>query len=299
MRNIIEELRSYVLEQAMGLSSMTKDWPDRKEKINSYFKSKKRPRKLEIWGLGDHLSKIFKCVSGGGRTQSGVSRAGTVWEVLVLYYLNICLLGTCAVVVKKDKHTPKSIVDALKITQHGSLIKSDLDLVVISCPALKDVPSIGSEAKCLEKLNSLIEQNFGDVFVCNIQCKTNWKDNSQTPMLWNLLFEEARGKRPLPQGLVIGSGLYEPSLLQGFAYSFVTVPTGQDVTAGDVQCYRTKNMTGGMFWGKPTKAHVSKSIKEFFVQHYGLAPHHFPDPSQIGVGYESKAKDLPAACFKL
>ena len=41
MRNIIEELRSYVLEQAMGLSSMTKDWPDRKEKINVILKAKK------------------------------------------------------------------------------------------------------------------------------------------------------------------------------------------------------------------------------------------------------------------
>ena len=41
----------------------------------------------------------------------------------------------------------------------------------------------------IEKINDFITFNFDKIEINVIQCKTNWNDNAQIPMLWDMIYK--------------------------------------------------------------------------------------------------------------
>jgi hypothetical protein len=100
-----------------------------------------------------------------------------------------------------------------------------------------------------------------------IQCKTNWNDNAQIPMLWDMIYS-AGGFRG--RNITIGRNNFSIQSLKQFSYSFVTVPSNHRgvYNQNSVCVKRVTNLSGGNYWGKPTVPYVAKSLKEIFVSNY-------------------------------
>ena len=92
-RNIIEEIRKDAISDIFGNRKFCSCWeiwkPLIKEKCDNCNHAK------ALLDIGDSLRDIFKTTRpGSGRGgQSEMSSAGTLWEAIILWYMNICLLG--------------------------------------------------------------------------------------------------------------------------------------------------------------------------------------------------------------
>lgn len=139
-----------------------------------------------------------------------------------------------------------------------------------------------------------------------VQTKTNWNDNSQVPLLWNLIYKLARDGDIPENGISIGSSGHHIKMLKGFGYSFVTVPTQKNLSTfkpTSACVVRVQALTGGAFWGRPSKNGVIDSLSEFFNKAYNRNRQCFPSPDRIGVGYsqelKSKSGAIATAAFDL
>lgn len=266
-----------------------------------------KPAAREIYDLGTHLRDIFK-LDISGREQGQLSGGGKVWESLVLYYLNLGFAGTDVVVVSdKNGIIPSSIQDATAITYGNNALKSDLDVICFSCPALSENPSEKTEKDCFKGVQKVVNTpaNFSDTAVVNLQCKTNWNDNAQIPMLWEHIFKLARSSNLPSASYTVGENGYNISQLVNFTYGFATVPTNdiEKIKPSSMQVCRVRTLSGGYYWGFQTRKKVCSNIKEFFDVHYGKTPSHFPDPSDIGVAFSreliAKKGDIDWKAFDL
>ena len=87
-------------------------------------------------------------------------------------------------------------------------------------------------------------------------------------MLWDLVYRAS--------GFITGSQIslgrngFLLSNLKGFSYSFITVPTNPltDYTPTKMQVKRVANLSGGNFWGHPTRSSVAFSAKEIFTRNF-------------------------------
>ena len=85
--------------------------------------------------LGDHLAEIFKTTSQGTRTQADVSGGGKLWEAIVCWYLNLCLIGTRTVVIKHKKDLiPEPIKEAISVKYGNFISNTKADLIAITFP---------------------------------------------------------------------------------------------------------------------------------------------------------------------
>ena len=124
---------------------------------------------------------------------------------------------------------------------------------------------IGKQYAYLPIMNALISRDFNDIEIHIIQCKTNWNDNAQIPMLWDAVYSAQNFKN----GISVGCDGFSIHDSKRFTYSFVTVPSNQ-IVKNKVQQYkntstcvlRVKNLSGGNYWGLPTLVGVASSIKE-------------------------------------
>ncbi len=118
-----------------------------------------------------------------------------------------------------------------------------------------------------EMINYLVQRDFNEYEIGIIQCKTNWNDNAQIPMLWDMIYS-AGGFRG--RNITIGKDNFSIQSAQQFTYAFVTVPSNskEEYKHNKVSVKRVTNLSGGNYWGKPTLEHVSKSIKEIFTNNY-------------------------------
>ena len=132
--------------------------------------------------LGTKLSGVFASTGGGGRGQSSLSGGGAAWESLVAWYCNLCLVGTTSVVFKKHSHVPEPIKDALSVSYKGVESNKEADLIAVTFP---NPPEVQPEPT----MEVIASSMFSECSVSIIQCKTNWNDNSQIPMMWNILYE--------------------------------------------------------------------------------------------------------------
>lgn len=257
----------------------------------------------KIFLLGEHLRDVFystKNTSSSGRQQGELSSGGYLWERLVAYYLNFCLANTRTVVftgatdfdaiktaVTFNDMNSTSEVDLLAITfpdvpEFTTDINSVRQDLQITYPATIAIPEqlefihnnrLGTKSLAKRLANYLICENYSEMGVHVIQCKTNWNDIIQTPMLWSLIYYLSRDNINLPisSNINFGSGLYTLPRLKEFSYSFVSVPTqnnGEYETdlnekakleaAFEVQfsetnlpVKRAKLIRGGYYWGLP------------------------------------------------
>lgn len=204
------------------------------------------------------------------RDQSSVAKAGSAWQVLVTYYLNLCYAGTNAIAVS-GSFVPSALKAALKVTYQNNTaakLNADIDAVVVSAPELRQIsPQKNTEKARVKAFHDYIDAHFTETSVVLLQTKTNWNDNAQVPMLWNFIYGLAC-KDAIPRnGYSIGESTHHVRDLRSFAYAFVTVPTQKnldDYKANSMPVARVSSMSGGAYWGRPTKSSVISSVKEFY-----------------------------------
>jgi hypothetical protein len=297
--NIIEQLRAESLKAVFALKAFDAGWPERRALINSFFAKPGHPSKQELIELGGKLSAVFEArpeataVEEKSRGQSELSNAGTVWEALVVWYLNLCLAGTHAVCLRGGKLCPPPFIDALSVLFEASVLRSETDVALISLPGAIAIPRSEDRGAMMAAVADYVARNFRQCGLLNLQCKTNWKDNAQVPMLWNMLYNQARKGAIIANGFTIGRNGWNLRNLGHFGYGFVTVPTGDAAPSyhpGRLEVLRVKTMTAGNYWGLPSKQGVSNSLGEIF-SYFNRNPAVFPDAVNIGTGIEAGEVD--------
>jgi len=262
----INEFKLRYLKQLSSVKSLSSSWDIWGKKLNNLIDE-------ENWGesafnIGDNLSEVFLSTKDKGRSQSGVSGGGAGWECLVTWYLNLLLIDTNIIAVRQNKDfVPKCISDCLTVTISNTQTNTESDILVYSIPDFDQIHS-----SKISDINTHLAKRIDQVDLLVLQCKTNWEDNAQIPMLWDMIYNSESRLNNVSVGI---NGL-NPQSLGKFKYGFVTVPTGErgkQVRPGLLKVLRVKNLTGGNFWGKPSETDVASSIKEFSGRHF---PSSFP-----------------------
>lgn len=238
----------------------------------------------DIIDLGDHLSSVFGTTGGSGRGQGELSGGGTAWESLVCWYINLCAVGSRIVAVKKMSLVPKAIQDAITVNYGNFACNTESDITVIVFPNLPEyntdisqlqvndntgatIPLLSRGKFNMKASDFLSERDFHQFEIGIIQCKTNWNDNAQIPMLWDMIYSSGgfRGRN-----ITIGRNNYNIQAARSFTYSFVTVPSNQNAiySSNSVAVKRVTNLSGGNYWGKQSVQHVAKSLKEIFTNNF-------------------------------
>lgn len=264
----VDKFRYEVMQQISEVPSFARSWKTFEPKVRDLLG--KNPSGQSVYELGSHLSEIFKSNLVEGRSNSAVSQGGVVWECLVAWYLNFVLKGTDIVVVRPVKRfKPQTISDALSVTISNHRTNTEADLIAFSVPSssVSVVEEGFQSALDLRGIEERISKAPQVVDVTVIQCKTNWNDNAQIPMLWDLIYATQTFRIP---NVSVGSNGASPSSFNRFAYAFMTVPTSNGpFTAKSLSTLRVANMTGGNYWGSATNPGVARSISEFFTTNFG------------------------------
>ena len=282
-QNIIEYARELSINQLFEASGFNTAWTTWKDYINSEYLSTP-PTQHQLFNLGDHLREIFKTTGQAGRSQSDVSGGGASWEALVCWYLNLCTIGRRTFVIKHNKHLiPDPVSKAITVNYGNFKSNTESDLIAITFPD-KPEYSMDKDSISIEDLdrnvvatyargvyqylpiiNALVSRDFSDIEIHIIQCKTNWNDNAQIPMLWDAIYSADRFRN----GISVGTDGFSIHDTHRFTYSFVTVPSNQLIKDGREQykttstsVLRVKNLSGGNYWGTESKDGVASSVKE-------------------------------------
>ena len=279
---IPDQLRKLALENVFSTPTFRACWqiwePEIKRILGTNYTEN------DIINLGDQLSDIFRSTGGNGRGQGELSSSGIAWESLVCWYINVCSVGSRIVAMRKMSIVPKAIQDAITVNYGNFACNTESDITIIVFPNLPDyntdiaqlnvlnhlgvqIPIIKRNKFNFEITNFLAERDFNLFEIGIIQCKTNWNDNAQIPMLWDMIYS-AGGFRG--RNITIGRNGFNIQNAQSFTYSFVTVPSNQNATysPNGVAVKRVTNLSGGNYWGKPSVQNVAKSLKEIFTNNF-------------------------------
>lgn len=262
-----DRFRFQVMASVAQTKSFESTWPQFRSAIEGKLGSS--PTGEDIFALGDHLRPIFRAAAGPGRSQSEVSAAGTVWECLVVYYLNLVLYGSDVVATRfRVAFVPKPLRDTLSVMIQNKRTNSESDVLCYSIPNASGLPA----KPRLKDIEAQIKAAPRSCDLAVVQCKTNWNDNAQIPMLWDLVYRGNFQGGRIGQA-VVGAAGYNPSKLGNFSYAFMTAPTTkpEELRTTSTAVLRVSNMSGGNFWGLPAKEGVARGISEFvprnFVDH--------------------------------
>lgn len=209
-----------------------------------------------LFCLGDQLADIFRTTGESGRTQGSLSGGGAAWECLVCWYLNLVFWDTPVFVARQNRQfVPSVIYDSICVTIANTQTNTESDIVIFSVPDIDDL-----SGSSLSDLDTHLTKKIDEADLCVLQCKTNWNDNAQIPMLWDMIYNSSTFRIPY---VSVGRNGVDPSSFRQFAYAFVTVPSNQtQYNASQTAVLRVKGLTGGNYWGKPTEQNVAASIKE-------------------------------------
>lgn len=259
---LVEQQRARELARYRKMKSFEGNWPIWKSKIDGLTDNLKDAN--AIFALGASLSDIFRATGGEGRNQSTQSAGGTGWEALVSWYLNLVFCGTRAIAFRQNKPlVPPAIFDAATVKYGSHKTNTESDISVIVFPRNLDDLGTGSATM---KLDRAVRRDLSDTHLRIIQCKTNWNDNAQIPMLWDMVYQ---GNFPEHSTVRIGTGGVTVRKLASFKYCFVTVPTNKsDYRTDTLAVKRLGGMTGGNFWGQPSKPGVAESLAEIFTNEF-------------------------------
>lgn len=281
--NIPELLRKEAVKNLFATNTFKKSWSIWKPEIHNILGGNLNDD--NILNLGDHLTHIFRTTGTAGREQGELSGGGAAWESLVCWYINLCSVGSRIVAIKKMSLVPEPIRDAITVNYGNFSCNTESDITIIIFPNSdqynQDINSLNILDSQNQNLNLLktngninldtlsymASTDFQDYEIGIIQCKTNWNDNAQIPMLWDMIYS-AGGFRG--RNITIGRRGYSIQNVRQFSYSFVTVPSNQNQSynSNQVAVKRVTNLSGGNYWGQPTVQHVAKSIKEIFTNNY-------------------------------
>jgi hypothetical protein len=266
---VIESYRKAAVESAMSTNSAKNSFPHWSESISKITND--RISGEIIFDLGDHLREIFGASSQGNtrvgeNTNSSVSAGGAAWESLVCWYLNLCLIGSNVVVIKSKKDLlPRFVTDAIAVKYNNFKSNTEADLIYIAFPKVLDWPEREKKELFSHYFDRVLSTAFSmkEISIGIIQTKTNWNDNAQIPMLWDMVYS-AKG---FGRNVSVGSKGRSIESFASFTYSFVTVPSQKDVDKNykvtSTAVNRVRNISGGNYWGLPTKNGVADSLNEF------------------------------------
>ncbi|MCK5476875.1 MAG: hypothetical protein KAI55_03060 [Candidatus Aenigmarchaeota archaeon] len=269
--DIVEYLRKLSVGNLYNMNTFSKCFPIWKPEIEKIVTSS--PSHTSLINIGDKLKQIFNLTKGSGRSQSEVSGGGSSWEGLVCWYMNLCLAGSRTVVIKHAKNLiPECVSDAITVNYGSFVSNTESDLIAITFPNeekfTKDITELfeGDNFNFKEELNNLCVDNFEKLQVGIIQCKTNWNDNAQIPMLWEIVYSSSGFEN---RNITIGRNGFTMKDFNKFSYSFVTVPTNSgEYKATNVSVKRVYNLSGGNYWGQSSKSGVASSVKEIFNRNF-------------------------------
>ena len=278
-QNIIECLREQAVGQLFAMDGFSTAWRTWKTEIEKLIPAH---TEHQIYDLGDHLGNIFYTTNtSSGRSQSDVSSGGACWEALVCWYLNLCLVGRRTVVIKHNAAViPPCVSDAITVNYGSVPSNTESDLIAITLPDCEEyecdkddiavADSNGNLVKTYKTrkskynlrgvLDALCARDFNNIEIHIIQCKTNWNDNAQIPMLWDAVYAATNFRT----GVSVGLNGYSITDVHRFTYSFVTVPTVdlEKIKKSSVCVLRVRNLSGGNYWGRPSEVGIASSVKE-------------------------------------
>lgn len=247
------------MSSVAGLQARTVPWPGYRGEILKLLGP--NPTAQDVFNIGSHLKQVFKTESRT-RDQGDLSRGGASWEILVSWYLNLIFWDTNVVVMRPRKSlVPSVISDAMAVKVKGVVTSKETDVIVIEVPKTKNDLEMN-----LDSINAAITANPELAKIGVVQCKTNWNDNAQIPMLWNIVYA---AQNLQVSNVVVGSNGYSPSSFGGFSYAFMTVPTNTEKDGKDnykstsTAVVRVQGMTGGNYWGNPSISGIANSISEY------------------------------------
>lgn len=284
MYNTIPDiLRRESIKSLFETPTFQNSWPIWKSKIQSIIGTSFNEN--DLLNLGDHLTEIFECTGTEGRGQGSLSGGGVAWESLVCFYVNLCTVGTRTVAIRKMSLVPKPIQHAITVNYGNFACNTESDITVIVCPNtdnynvdideagelnnkyVKQIPIIKKGKVNFEAIDLLCSRDFNQFEIGVIQCKTNWNDNAQIPMLWDMIYS-SNGFRG--RNITVGREGFNIHQAHNFTYSFVTAPSNRraNYTSNSVAVKRVTNLSGGNYWGKPSIPNIARSIKEIFINNY-------------------------------
>lgn len=302
--NIIEYYRQDVIENCFKTKSFKNAWLVWEKIIIQ--KLGKDYNWNDVLNLGENLGDIFFSTRGDveeglsvAQANSKASTSGTAWECLVTWYLNLIFINSRAVVFKKTGDVPSPLTDGLKVLHNNTATNSESDLIVVVFPnlphftdGLLQVPLTDKRSKpyvsdgnkpiglykkgfpnkrAIDKYAAKVcEEYFSKFEMGVIQCKTNWNENSQIPMLWDIVYRLGKNiDRDIPN-FRVGSNGFSINQLNRFTYSFLTVPTNSrdNYKATSLGVSRVRNLSGGNYWAFPDKQSVASSIKQIFDNNF-------------------------------
>lgn len=298
--NIPELLRKQSVKNLFDTNTFKKSWTIWKPEIQRILGENFNEN--NVLNLGDHLTNIFRTTGTAGRDQGELSGGGAAWESLICWYINICTVGSRIVALKKMSLVPEPIRDAITVNYGNFSCNTESDITIIIFPDIieytQSVNTIQNKnilnnrgSLNIEEINSLVSRDFNDFEIGIIQCKTNWNDNAQIPMLWDMIYS-AGGFRG--RNITIGRNGFSIQNAHQFSYSFVTVPSNQNqqYNSEQVAVKRVTNLSGGNYWGQPTVQHVAKSIKEIFTNNYNNGTNGIRNDIRTAIPYLSENEPL-------
>lgn len=265
----VEHHRALSISKIESLETWKKCWPIWSNEINALTDNLTDP--LKILELGGQLRHVFFQTNTGVRDQEALSGGGAGWECLVTWYLNLVFSGTNAVAVRQSKALmPKTLLDATTINYGNNQTNTESDVCVIVYPREFVFPK--DDKNFVKQLDTSVANGIANFELGIIQCKTNWNDNAQIPMLWDMVYRAAFEAHT---GIHIGKNGFNVKNLGRFSYSFVTVPSqkGDKMPnkSSQMAVKRVSNLTGGNYWGLPTKSGVALSLSEIFDRNFSAA----------------------------
>lgn len=260
----VDNFRCFCMETLADLDARSVPWPGYQTELRKILG--KAPTEQEILNVGSNLKRIFKSELRG-RAQGELSRGGASWEILVTWYLNLIFWNTNVVAMRSKKSlVPPVVSDAIAVKVKGVVTSKESDVIVIEVPRTGDFVDHDRDS-----INSVISSKPELTSVAVVQCKTNWNDNAQIPMLWNIVYA---AQNLQVQNVVVGSNGYSPASFGRFSYAFMTVPTNTEKDGKDnfkptsTAVVRVQSMTGGNYWGNPSISGVADSIAEYFGRNF-------------------------------
>jgi len=269
--NAIELLRKRVVEDVHKLGSINDVWEDWSRDIINITDGN-IPSNAQLRELGNSLYDIFRGTSKGDRSQGSVSGGGAAWEGLVCWYLNLCLTGSRTVVIKSKKaNIPECILHSISVNYGNFKSNTESDLLAVTFPnddrLIRDYEG---DIKVVSNLISAVtDEKFHETELTVIQCKTNWNDNAQIPMLWDLIYASEGFSR----GATVGSNGYSHNKLKSFNYAFATVPTvnPSHFKPTSTAVKRVQKLSGGNFWALPSKSGIAMNIADMLDRNFQSA----------------------------
>ena len=255
MGQTVDLVRQQVIDQLFSMQSFNESFKIWKPQIELLLGDK--PSAEKVLSLAPKMREIFKSSGESGRKQGALSSGGAAWEAFVCYYLNLCLIGTNSVVIKKQSMIPRSVRNAMTVTYGTVKTNTESDLTCLT------LPDNLLENTAKDTLESLVDDNFDLVKISIIQCKTNWNDNAQIPMLWDMIYnvDEFEDKNRISVGV-------ENRYLNksNFNYSFMTVPSNNPniLKPNSLAVKRVSALSGGNYWECETQSGIAQSLREIF-----------------------------------